>query len=1191
MKYQLAWGALFASVLATSLAAAVPAHPPAFITQPEGRVVHPGWFVQLSVEVTGTPPFWFEWRKDDVPLAGAPGDFLMLTFAWTVEGDTGGYSVIVTNAFGAVTSRVAQVEVTTNRPSFSTEPYDRVVCTGGAETIDTFVRSGSPVFFQWQHSGTNLPGANQMSLELTNIGPADAGSYRLVASNAFGVTVSREARLWVDPPEPVIFAHPQSQVIAEGDWLSMSVDARSCSDLQYQWRLNGTNLPGLEASWFEAPTVTGDYDVVVTSPSGAVTSLLATVVIEQSPPVVTLEPDSAELAAGEEACFTVWAEGVPYPQFQWFFNGTAIAGATNENLCFLVLSTNQIGDYQAIAWNPAGAVTSQVARLTMRMFPPEVQSEPEDQRVFAGDYAYLLFEVSASPLARFQWFLNGTAIPGATNSWLDLQVISTNQSGRYQAVAWNPRGAVLSRAMELTVLTELPQIYTQPVSQVVAQGQTLRLFVGAWGAPDPVFQWRRDGVDIPGATNSLLTLYDVTTNDSGLYSVVASNEAGSTNSKRALVRVVSAGPLEHWHWRRPTPQGNDVFALAEGNGVVVAVGRAGTRMVSRDGGLTWENHNDDHGDLDPLAFGNGVFVALGEDGYSACSTNGVTWDYHPLPNLIPYSPTVPSGLAFGNGSFVAVYYDGRSILSSNGVDWTLPEPSGSPWFGRATFGNGRFYTLAWIESEVPGEYAYALGCSTNGSEWEFHPLNPPLEPVDIGWCGDRLAVTAFEYPNNAAIMTSLDGTNWTSTNLLNVGRLKAPTFGGGRFIAVSSYGVPGVASSADGVQWDFHSIQPTNGLYSAAYVGGRFIVAGDKGNIVISSNGSDWAAVSDGSAVNFRSVTHGNGRYVAVGNEGLVVTSPDGTTWTRTAPPTTNNLRGVAFGQGRFVAVGDNDTLGGTVLVSTNGATWARLPGIVSRGFYDLVYAAGRFVAVGDAGNTLVSSDGLAWTGSQASIGERINAVNWGNGSFVAVGRNGMILSSTDGANWIHRPAPDEFDTYLQGVAFGNGRWLAAGKGGRSVWSTNLEAWLESPSRVPGLYSPGVEDLGIANGQFFAVGQDGLMATSADGEFWTLRSTRCQNDLRAVIEADGRILAVGNNETILQSEYWGPPRLRVQPESGAGFVFSVDGEMGATYRLQASEDLNHWEDVFTFSSSQTTTWYFDEASFWLPRRFFRVVSP
>jgi hypothetical protein len=389
MKYRLAWSALFALFLTTSLAAPIPAHPPAFITQPEDRVVNTGWFVQISVEVTGTPPFWFEWRKDDVPLAGSSGDSPVLTFGWTAEGHSGGYSVIVTNAFGAVTSRVAQLEVTANRPAFSSEPSDEILCSGGAETIYPFVQSSSPVFFQWQLAGTNLPGADQMFLDLPNVSPAQAGLYRLVASNAFGVTVSREARLWVDPPAPVIFTHPQGWILPDGDWMSMSVDARSCSDLQYQWRLNGTNLPGLEGVWFEATAVTGDYDVVVSSASGAVTSLLATVVVTQSPPVIVWEPQSVEVAAGEEASFFFGADGIPYPQFQWFFNGTAMIGETNEILRFVVVSTNQLGDYHAVAWNPVGTVTSQVAQLTMRMFPPTVMSQSGDETNTAGNYACL----------------------------------------------------------------------------------------------------------------------------------------------------------------------------------------------------------------------------------------------------------------------------------------------------------------------------------------------------------------------------------------------------------------------------------------------------------------------------------------------------------------------------------------------------------------------------------------------------------------------------------------------------------------------------------------------------------------------------------------------------------------------------------------------------------------------------------
>jgi len=57
------------------------------------------------------------------------------------------------------------------------------------------VASGFSLTYQWQRSGTNLPGATSTSLAFTNIQPPDIGRYRVVVSNANGWAVSPEAAL------------------------------------------------------------------------------------------------------------------------------------------------------------------------------------------------------------------------------------------------------------------------------------------------------------------------------------------------------------------------------------------------------------------------------------------------------------------------------------------------------------------------------------------------------------------------------------------------------------------------------------------------------------------------------------------------------------------------------------------------------------------------------------------------------------------------------------------------------------------------------------------------------------------------------------------------------------------------------------------------------------------------------------
>lgn len=82
------------------------------------------------------------------------------------------------------------------------------------------------------------------------------------------------------------------------------------------------------------------------------------------------------------------------------------------------------------------------------------------------------------------------------------------------------------------------------------------------------------------------------------------------------------------------------------------------------------------------------------------------------------------------------------------------------------------------------------------------------------------------------------------------------------------------------------------------------------------------------------------------------------------------------------------------------------------------------------------------------------------------------------------------------------------------------------------------------------------------------------------------------NETILQSAFFDPPKLRLHgPLSEEGLEFSVQGEIGRDYRLEVSDDLEHWEEVMSFNNQQETTLWLDTSAAAWPHRFYRAVSP
>jgi choice-of-anchor A domain-containing protein len=84
----------------------------------------------------------------------------------------------------------------------------------------------------------------------------------------------------------------------------------------------------------------------------------------------------------------------------------------------------------------------------------------------------------------------------------------------------------------------------QPESETVLAGHDARFMVGgalpAQFVPEPTsFQWRFNGSPIPNATNSSLTLSNVSLQCAGAYSVIISNAWGSQTSPDAILSVVA----------------------------------------------------------------------------------------------------------------------------------------------------------------------------------------------------------------------------------------------------------------------------------------------------------------------------------------------------------------------------------------------------------------------------------------------------------------------------------------------------------------------------------------------------------------------------------------------------------------------------------------------------------------------------
>jgi len=143
-------------------------------------------------------------------------------------------------------------------------------------------------------------------------------------------------------------------------------------------------------------------------------------------PLVTTQPISQTITAGQQATFTAAPSGTPTPSVQWqtstdgvhFSN---ISGATSASYTFTASQAQDHAQYQAVFTNVGGSATTTPATLTVQT-GPAVTTQPASQTITAGQQATFTAAASGTPTASVQWQIstsngsNWSNITGANNS-------------------------------------------------------------------------------------------------------------------------------------------------------------------------------------------------------------------------------------------------------------------------------------------------------------------------------------------------------------------------------------------------------------------------------------------------------------------------------------------------------------------------------------------------------------------------------------------------------------------------------------------------------------------------------------------------------------------------------------------------------------------------------------------------------
>jgi autotransporter-associated beta strand protein len=332
--------------------------------------------------------------------------------------------------------------------------------------------------------------------------------------------------------QPVSFlTHPQAPALPvnPGDSVTLFVTLTGTEPWLLQWKKDNVAIPGATGLSYNIPFALevdqANYSVEVTNGIATIFSNSTTLVVNDAP-VITGQPTGGQVNPGVTFSFSVVAQGATF--FQWKLNGDDIPLATEATYTIDSVTEANQGTYTVVAGNPAGSITSDPVEFIVND-PVVILTHPVDKFVPLG--TPVTFEVVATgtgPLA-YQWRRNGTNIDGANQPTLSL-VTASNNLGSYTVRISNivnpAPGGIISNAAVLTEVAAPVSIVTQPTPQLVPVGGTLTLNCQAVGALPLRFQWRRNGVNVAGATSSTLTVSNVATSRAGIYTCFVSNVTG-----------------------------------------------------------------------------------------------------------------------------------------------------------------------------------------------------------------------------------------------------------------------------------------------------------------------------------------------------------------------------------------------------------------------------------------------------------------------------------------------------------------------------------------------------------------------------------------------------------------------------------------------------------------------------------------
>ena len=515
-------------------------------------IISAGGTVSVQGFSSGQQPVtnqWWEVGSPNVLISTTTSPYAALTIPNASTANNGTYFMTSTNALGGSQTPNVTVTVTAFPVTITLEPTNESVFQNYETTFSLMATGSPPISFQWSTNGTPVSGATGTNLSFVATLANNGEVFSCQASNNISGTpytaTSTNATLTVIPnlALPQEFLHGYNTNLSQNSFNGMVGGQFTVGNSPVTVTHLGYYAPTSQYTDATDCSLTASHRVGIFNAAGTTLIGYVTIPAGTSPvvngyiwaplqPALVLSNNTQYLLAAEVSGTTdPWGNSYALPDLNPYFASSCDA------------------TYWGAAW-PGGGVSGKYpgqmySAPNMAILAPATPVAyilPTNVTVYAGGNATLTAYLVGQPPVTVQWYTNGVALPGQTNLTLTVNNLTLGDSStNYYVVATNTiqHTGAASGTATITVLSDSPTFVQniQPLSQTVFNDQFVQFSAVVEGVPPLSYQWYFDNSAITGATNSTLTLSDVSSNNDGTYYLIATNSYGSATSSSGSLAV------------------------------------------------------------------------------------------------------------------------------------------------------------------------------------------------------------------------------------------------------------------------------------------------------------------------------------------------------------------------------------------------------------------------------------------------------------------------------------------------------------------------------------------------------------------------------------------------------------------------------------------------------------------------------